>query len=163
MALDATVGGASANSYGTLVEADAYFADRPESDDWDALGAAQESWLIAATDALERLTYQGDRTTSTQALSFPRANVVVDGIIINSWTIPARLKRAQFMWALLLSAESDHLADTGLEDFERLKVDVIELVPRKGARAGTIPDNVSREVAPLRATTSRYQFRMARG
>lgn len=163
MALDATVGGASANSYGTLAEADAYFDDRPDSADWDALGSAQEGWLIAATDALERLTYQGKPTTETQALAWPRYRVRVDGYLLDDWEIPARLKSAQFMTALLLSEETDHVGNTGLEDFERLKVDVIEIVPRASAKAGTLPDNVLREVAPLLASASRYQFRIARG
>lgn len=41
MALDATVGGANANSYLTVAEADAYFAARLHSDVWDALSEGE--------------------------------------------------------------------------------------------------------------------------
>ena len=164
MAFDATIGGTSSNSYGTLEEADSYFEDRPEAAAWNVLSANQEGWLIAATDRLEQLTYQGDRTTSTQALSWPRANVVVDGVLLDDWEIPARLKRSQFTLALLLAEESEsRLADGDLDAFERLKVDVIELVPRKVAESGEIPDYVTRELLPLLGTGSMYQFRIARG
>lgn len=46
MALDATVGGASANSYGTVAEADAYFADRLFTSGWDALSAGDKAALL---------------------------------------------------------------------------------------------------------------------
>lgn len=54
MALDATVGGASANSYVTVAEADAYFADRPFSETWSGLSAGEkEASLITATRTIE--------------------------------------------------------------------------------------------------------------
>lgn len=50
MALDATVGGASANSYGTVAEADTYFGERLFTTTWDGLSSAdKESALIWAT------------------------------------------------------------------------------------------------------------------
>jgi len=163
MALDPTVSGTSANSYGSLAEADAYFADRPQSADWDALGSAQGGWLIQATDRLEQLRYQGERTDEDQALSWPRTGAVVDGVEVEDDVVPTRLKYAQFKLALLLSALDDPLADTGLEDFESLKVDVIELVPRKGSKAGSLPAEVLREVRPFMPGRSFHQFRIARG
>lgn len=163
MALVSTVGGTSSNSYGSLEEATAYFTDRPQSADWDALGSAQSGWLIEATDRLEQLGYQGERTDEDQALAWPRTGAVVDGVEIEDDEVPARMKYAQFKLALLLSDLSDPLADTGLEDFERIKVDVIELVPRKGSQAGSLPAEVLREVRPFLAGGSVHQFRLARG
>ena len=130
MALDATVGGASSNSYGTLEEADDHFEDRPERLSWAALKMAQESWLIAATDVMETFTYQGRRAYTDQALSFPRSGLALDGIRLDADVIPVLVKRAQFVLALWLS-EQDVLRDAveDLDAFERLRVDVIELVP----------------------------------
>lgn len=54
MAIDATVGGADANSYITLVDADAYFANRLHTSTWDALTDPQkEAALIWATRVIE--------------------------------------------------------------------------------------------------------------
>ena len=163
MALDATVGGASANSFGSLAEADAYFEDRPQYSDWEALEEYKEPWLIAATDRLAQEFYQGRRTDDDQALPFPRVGVVVDGIPFDSNVIPARIKIAQFKLAFLLSSLSDPLSDTGLEGFERIKVDVIELVPRATVPAGGLPEEIQREIGPFLGGASTYQFRIARG
>jgi len=163
MALVATVGGASSNSYQTVEDADAYFEDRPQAADWEALGSAKASWLIAATDRIEQRSFQGRRTDTDQALAFPRYGVVVDGVEIDSDVIPTRVTNAQAKLALLLSAESDPLADTGLEGFERLKVDVIELVPRDTVPAGELPEEIQRELGPLLAGAALHQFRILRG
>ena len=50
MAIDVTPGGPDANSYGTVAEADLYFANRPFSSVWDALtDPEKEAALIYAT------------------------------------------------------------------------------------------------------------------
>ena len=163
MALDATVGGESSNSYVTNAEAVLFWSDRPQSADWDALGSAQDGWLILATDRLEQLSYQGERTDDDQALSFPRAGVVVDGIEIDSDVMPVEAQRAQMKLALSLSGEDNPLADTGLEGFKRLKVDVIDMEPRDDFEAGQLPTDVEREIRPLLAGGSALQFRVWRG
>lgn len=53
MALDATVAGATANSYVALAEADAYFADRLNADAWTAAGTKQAAALITATKQID--------------------------------------------------------------------------------------------------------------
>lgn len=55
MALNATPGSADANSYGTLLEAEAYFATRMYTEAWDALpdDDAKEGVLIWATSTAE--------------------------------------------------------------------------------------------------------------
>ena len=76
MALDATIGGASANSYLTAAAADAFAADD--------LGRFAEAWKVAPLDVKERALVRASREISvrygptirfaaTQALSFPRS------------------------------------------------------------------------------------------
>ena len=163
MALDATVGGTASNSYCTLAEADAFYNDRPESDDWEAVGASKEAWLIRATDRLEQETYQGERTDDDQALSMPRTGMIVDGVEIDDDVIPVQSKRAQMLYALILSSQTDPFLDTGLEGFEQIEVDVINLIPIKGFEAGDLPADIARQIAPLRGGASGHQFRVARG
>jgi hypothetical protein len=101
MAIDATVGGASANSYLTIVAADAFAA----SD----LGTNAKAWLAATTDekeaALLRATFEIDSNigrvvnpgSTTQALLFPRAeDLLADGV---TWFLPIRLQRAAYLQA----------------------------------------------------------------
>ncbi len=74
--IDATVGGASANSYAALAFADGYFADTLEAHEW--LSASPEERaraLISATRKIdEEFRYYGTPydTVTPQALKFPR-------------------------------------------------------------------------------------------
>lgn len=72
--LDATVAGASADSYVTLVDAEAYFAARVGVDAWDALATDEdkERVLRQATRHIDRLRFRGCKLTTAQALQFPR-------------------------------------------------------------------------------------------
>lgn len=73
MALDATTGGASADSFVTLAAADTYFDTRLNVTGWTgATDANQERALKSATRELNLLMWQGARVTTTQALAWPR-------------------------------------------------------------------------------------------
>lgn len=92
MAIDATVGGAGANSYVDLAEAADYFdvEAHPLASQWSALDeAAQEAALRRATWMVDQLRFHGCRASSTQRLQFPR--------VYKRWcadTIPQTLKDA---------------------------------------------------------------------
>lgn len=104
MAIEATVGGESSNSYVTLAEAEAYFAERLHSDAWaGASESDKEKALLTACRRLERLRYwdgnQPALTDPRQALTFPRTrDVDADG----SYIIPQPVKDAQCEEALAL-------------------------------------------------------------
>jgi hypothetical protein len=73
LTLDSTAGSATAESFASVAYADAYFAKRRGGTAWLALTSDQKIMgLVEATDALELLRYNGQKSTSTQALSFPR-------------------------------------------------------------------------------------------
>lgn len=76
MPLDATVGGANSNSYITNADADAFFANRLDGDDWILYAADQDLALMQATAEYEMYDAPyGERVTTTQALQYPRYNV----------------------------------------------------------------------------------------
>ena len=82
MALDATLGGASANSYVTVAEADAYFATSFGRTAWGSASAAnKEIVLIESTRLLDLLvSWKGYVKSDTQALRWPRTYVPnIDG------------------------------------------------------------------------------------
>jgi hypothetical protein len=76
--IDATVGGASSNSYVTLAEADTFL--EIESDTWtaEADDEVKKRWLVKAQRVLSRefkTQWRGSRVNSTQALDWPRSGV----------------------------------------------------------------------------------------
>lgn len=73
IAIDATVGGATANSFALLTDATTYMAGRLNSAAWDNATVDQQNRaLVEATHELSYLSWEGRRATSTQALSWPR-------------------------------------------------------------------------------------------
>ena len=87
--IDATVGGASSNSYVTPAEAEIYFEIRPGSEKWDELDSDRKrAALIFATMLIDRETFWSRKNDSTQALKFPRGTAV-------SPIIPGKVKTAQ--------------------------------------------------------------------
>jgi len=110
MAVDATVGGVDANSYGTLAEAKDYFKGRLNSDTFDeADSPVQEQALRTAVVYLDsRVKWIGDikDQTTPQALAWPRvydfnADTPEDIIVLGE-AIPGDLKKAQYEFALYL-------------------------------------------------------------
>lgn len=130
--LDATVGGASANSYVTVAAADTYLDTRLNAAAWnDELDVNQkERALIEATRELDRLPWKGRRVTDAQALAWPREDVpdpdatladpAQDFPFFADTVIPARVQDATFELALeFLRAGSTDVAalpgDAGIQ------------------------------------------------
>lgn len=106
--IDATVGGASANSYVSLAEALAYYETIHWFEaTWTGLAddTARTQRLIEAARALEVYDYTGGKVAETQALSFPRSTQDDTAII------PPEVKQAQL--EVLLYQERERDADTG--------------------------------------------------
>ncbi len=159
MALDATVGGASSNSYATRAVADTYFGDRLDVSEWDAASnATKESALVMATLRLDQEEYTGTRADVDQNLSWPRYGVYVDGIYQDSDAIPRKILEALYELALGIVKDNTFLADTGLEGFKNVKLGELDVTPqfREG---GSLPANVERLLRGLK-TSSGYTARL---
>src|SRR5215471_133380 len=81
-ALDTTIGGAAANSYVTLQNAEDYFDAQLGSEKWtDANSDDKTRALLMGAKRLQRETWLGGKVASTQRLAWPRLNVKkIDGI-----------------------------------------------------------------------------------
>lgn len=118
MALDTTPGGAAADSYATLAEANTYHTDRrvPASSWWStATDAQKESALRMGAILLDRIfEWTGSAVDSVQARAWPRNGMFTDNgfVIPNSGasSLPIGLKEAQAEFAGQLGA-SDRFAD----------------------------------------------------
>lgn len=127
MALDTTIGGASANSYGTLAAYQAFLASYGRS---GVGGADDEVNLLESRRYLDyAYTWRGTKVTSTQALAWPRiVTGYVDGFPVSSTTIPQPIIDAQFEMAYLIQSGATPFVtiENGAILRKREKVDVIE-------------------------------------
>lgn len=127
MALDTTIGGTSADSYGTLAEYQAYGT----SMGWTLSGddAADEVNLRRAAVVIDRqYSFRGYQQYETQARDWPRLDVgYVDGWYVDADTIPTDVKNAQFELAYLIQGGLDPFATiNGAVKMTRAKAGPVE-------------------------------------
>lgn len=140
--IDATVGGANANSYLTLAAAQALIDGFVEDDDVVAWGTAttdqKNRALTSATQRLDRERFLGARATDTQALQWPRTGVRKPDTYINTYAvgfpfrittdyftdteIPTQVQYAQCVLAVYLNNNKDGLGLSGVEDYKRVQI-----------------------------------------
>lgn len=149
MALIYTPGGASDNSYVTLAEAESYFDDRIGSNDngdWekDSAGVARtdavkSAALVTATRRLDEETFLGLKTTSGQALKWPRSGAFdEDGNEFDSATIPRRVKEATYLVALEL-LKTNFLNEDYLNNFSFFSTGTLQFKQFTQQGAGRLP------------------------
>ena len=170
--IDATVGGASANSYLTLAQADAYVEAMIESADvakWGTGGAdSRNRALTAAAERLDRERFIGARTNDTQARQWPREGVRKPDTYVRTYTagfpfrltedyytnseIPDQIKRAQIELAVYLHNNVEGIGLGGLEDFKTVKLGDLEVTPDKTGAIGAdrVPPMFERYLTGLR-------------
>lgn len=106
--------------------------------------------LTKALDYLETLNYAGTRTDPTQALSWPRDGVYVDGVELDKYTVPAGIVKAQHALALEIDAGNDPMATVG-RAVKREKVDVLEVEYADNAGAAPFMAGISALLADFLA------------
>ena len=170
--IDATAGGASANSYLTLAEANAYVDAMVEGADVSAWASATDDQknraLTYATQRLDRERFLGARATDTQGLQWPRTGVRKPDTYINTYSvgfpfrvttdyytdteIPYQIERAQVELAVYLHNNKEGISLSGLEDFKSLEIGSIKLETEKFGAVGVerIPPMVERYLIGLR-------------
>lgn len=149
-----TPGGASDNSYATLVEAEAYFANRLNSavnGDWtnDPAGVARSNdvksaALITATLRIDEEQFLGIKVLTTQALKWPRYGVIdEDGYMFLSTIIPERVKQATYICALEL-LKADFISEDYLNNFSFFSAGSVQFKQFTQQSAGRLPSECSR-------------------
>ena len=136
--ITATPGDASANSYVTLAEANTYLEASLQAETWAALDdERKKASLVHATRLIETYKFGGLKSTSTQALEWPREGVFDrNGYVVSG--VPKKLKDAQCELAMWELTEQDRLAGR----FELETMQNVEIGPIKytvGPDASYIP------------------------
>lgn len=170
--IDATVGGASANSFVTLAEADTYMESRLNASTWetDASDDTKNRALVEATRMLNTEPWAGRNADTTQVLNWPREWVVNPDSPTQDFydndVIPQRVKDAtmELAFQFVKSGTTDVAARDTKLDLIRERIDVIEKEYAPHSR----PDGVRRYprvwdlISPL-LTVAANQRRVVRG
>ncbi len=138
------------NSYVTVAEADAYFADRLDASAWVAANAnTKAKALVTATSNLDLMSWAGTVLNETQALAFPRLGYFFDPRLGTNTefpsTVPTRIITATCELAnYYLNNEGVTLNPLATST---IKVGTIEI---SGARVpSSIPLSINRIVRPM--------------
>ena len=160
--IDATVGGASANSYLTLAAAQDLIDGMVENDDVTAWASAttdqKNRALYSATQRLDRERFLGARATDTQALQWPRTGVRKPDTYINTYAvgfpfkittdyftdteIPDQIKQAQVVLAVYLNNNKDGMGLSGLEDYKSVTIGSLSVTSAGASAMATGADRV---------------------
>jgi len=172
VSIDATAGGASANSYITLTEANTFVEAMISSSDVSKWTTGNDDSrnraLTAAAQRLDRERFLGARATDTQALQWPRTGVRKPDTYVNTYAtgfpfrisddyftdteIPDQVKRAQIEMAVYLKNNVDGISLGGLEDFKNVKIGSLDVTPDKTGAIGAdrVPPMFERYLTGLR-------------
>jgi hypothetical protein len=172
--IDATVGGANANSYLTLAAAQTLIDGFVEDDDVVAWAGAtldqKNRALVSATQRLDRERFLGARATDTQALQWPRTGVRKPDTYINTYAvgfpfrittdyftdteIPSQVQYAQCVLAVYLNNNRDGLGLSGVEDYKRVQIGSLSVetagASNMAAGADRVPPIFERYLTGLR-------------
>ena len=160
--IDATIGGASANSYLTLADAQDLIDGMVENDDVTAWASAttdqKNRALYSATQRLDRERFLGARATDTQALQWPRTGVRKPDTYINTYAvgfpfkittdyftdteIPDQIKQAQVVLAVYLNNNKDGMGLSGLEDYKSVTIGSLSVTSAGASSMATGADRV---------------------
>ena len=170
--IDATAGGANANSYITLTEADTFVEAMISSSDVSKWTTGNDDTrnraLAAAAERLDRERFLGARATDTQSRQWPRTGVRKPDTYVNTYAtgfpfrisedyftdteIPDQVKRAQIELAVYLKNNVDGISLGGLEDFKSVKIGSLQVTPDKTGAIGAdrVPPMFERYLTGLR-------------
>ena len=153
MALNATLGASDANSYVTLDEANAYFADRMHASSWVA-ATDKDQLLVTSSQMLDwYINWKGDKYTVAQSMQWPREGAIrPDGTVIDEDVLPPEIKIAVYELAITC-IDADRLADDPLAGIGQLRA--ASLMIKAGAEkpnqtnANPVPTQIYRILSDL--------------
>lgn len=145
------------NSYVTVAEADTYFETRIDSANWTELDdEVKEQALVTATSLVDDNAWIGNAVSSSQALAWPRENVLYYDprmgaeISIANTVTPTQVKIAVFEQALHLINNED-LLSYKTQTFESISVGSISISDSNNdvGKVSVRPHTVMKPIQPL--------------
>ena len=172
--IDATVGGASANSFVLLAAATTYAEGKfPAPSTWTSASDDDKNRaLVSATRWLSGLSWVGERVDTTQVLSWPRQDATnpddPSGFDYSTTALPTRVTDAtcELALAFVAAGTTDIAALPSSDGIIRKTVDVLTTeyaAPYLRAKALDRYPSVKRLIAPLLASTRGATSTVVRG
>ena len=139
MAIDATPGSPTANSYVSIAGATVYLAERlhvepwyqhlPTTEGYGSLAHLREAALIWATSLIDsQVRWLGQPTFEGQALAWPMTGYVDTwGNPVDDATIPANIQRATAYYALALLRDTTEAPGATTSAVRRKKIGALEI------------------------------------
>lgn len=143
--LDATVGGISSNTYSTLAVAETYHEARLDNTAWTGATNDKKNRALATATRLldEWIWWNGSSNTSTQALQWPRYDVLDrHGVEYSALIIPVFLRDATAEFAMWLLA-TDRTADPDTLGVAAITAGPVGITVNPYDRRHVIPDAVA--------------------
>lgn len=146
MALETTPGASDADAFLSLAEADDYHSTRQlhTQAGWDTLtDGQQEAAIRMATSIITDMPFLGYAATTTQALAWPREEVIYNNTVIDHTIVPDKVKWATAELAAWLASENRDSVSPG-QTIDYVKVGSVETSFRfsAGGIAATMPSMV---------------------
>lgn len=174
IALDATVGGANSNTYLLRNQAQAIvdaLMPNEEVENWELSDPdTQNRALVTATWRLDRERFFGNRTSTIQALQWPRLGVrkpdqyrpvYQSGFAFAQRTdfyadneIPDEVQKAQVILALYLISSPEALGLGGLEQFKQVSIGPLSVTPMQPQNQRLLPPLVEQYLRGLKASAN---------
>lgn len=147
MAINATPGSPTADSYATVAEGTAFFGASLYPEVWTAATLdLQERSLKMATRLLDAYyKWLGIRTYSDQALGFPRTGLFRDSTVaVDSTTIPVEIRNATIEFSKWLLENNPNVENEAqAQGITEIKVSTIQLKFKEVVEARVIPSFVN--------------------
>lgn len=143
------------NTYVTRTDANAFHDDDVNGASWQFVGDdAKDRALLTATRLIEQRRFLGDKTSSGQALSFPRTGLTdLDGNAVASDSVPQRVKDAQALLARLLAATPTLSEKKGTSSNQkRVKAGSVEVEYFRPETGQRFPPSVMELLGPFLAS-----------
>lgn len=122
-----TLSGNDYDSYVSVADADVYLAaDLQYAAIWSTLTTDQKGQaLITATRALDELSWLGEKTSSSQALEWPRSSTGIT--TVDDDAVPSDIVSATSLYGVILSSDSTLLEQEASSNIKRIKAGSVEL------------------------------------
>jgi hypothetical protein len=104
--------------------------------------------LIKSMDYLESQSFIGVKTSTTQALQWPRTGAYIDGVLVDPDTVPQEVKDAESVIAMSIQAGYDPLATYG-PAVKSEKVDVIQITYKDSSSTTDYNPNITRALSKI--------------
>jgi len=119
--------------------------------------------LTQALDWVELQTYKGSKTESTQVLQWPRKGVFVDGVELDSATVPTLVKELQMRMAIDIDQGNDPNSTREQAIQQETVVGAVSVTYQSGSATATLSRQVQAIMSKLGGGLSAFQFSVSRG